>query len=416
MTFYEEMIRMNSNYDIAIVGGGASGMLAAIAAASQKKSVILLEHNDKLGKKILQTGNGRCNLTNYKMDSNCYGKEHAEYAMQVIADFNVEKVIHLFGHMGLLMHDRNGYVYPLADQATQVNDVLNAELKRNQVKVMLETNVEKIMQDNNMFVLVTNNGKIRASKAILATGSMAYPKSGSDGSGYRIAKELGHKIVMPLPALTALEDDSKYHKMISGVRIDADIHLCIDGKEVIAERGELQLTDYGLSGIPIFQISRYAVKALSQKKNVSCRVDFLPSMEQKALQQFLHDKKARGASNIAELFNGMVNKKIMDMLLKKVGLDGNGLVNQLTNKQLILMVEAMKNYEVHITGYKGFDYGQVCQGGISLKEINPYTMESTVIPGLYICGELADVDGICGGYNLQWAWSSGYKAGVNAAK
>lgn len=407
-------MKMKPVMDVIVIGGGASGMMAAISAAKHKKKVLILEHNDKLGKKILMTGNGRCNITNQRMEESCYGKEHSFFAMQVISDFDLKAVMNFFEANGVLLHDRNGYIYPYSDQASQINEAFSILLKHYQVNIHLETHVEQITCSN-QYDIITSRGRYSAKKVILATGSKAYPKSGSDGSGYQLALALGHNIVTVLPALTALEDNTLHHKLVSGVRCDAGLTLMIEGQECARERGELQLTDYGISGIPTFQISRYAVKALHQKKSVTCEIDFLPEFENEYLISFLMKKK-KLCSNLLDLVNGMVNKKILDLMLRHLHLDGQKHTNEISKKDVEQLVGCLKQYPINITGYKSFDYGQVCQGGVSIHEIHPQTMESTILTGLYFCGEIVDVDGICGGYNLQWAFSSGYKAGDSAAK
>lgn len=403
--------------DIIVIGGGASGMMAAISAAGNGKKVLILEHNDKTGKKILQTGNGRCNLTNLKMDNTCFCRENAGYAMKVIMDFDEKAVMNFFHEIGLLLHDRNGYVYPYSDQASSVRDVLNQELKRKSVRIETEIIIEKVIKrEPEEFEIRTTRGVFICNRLILAAGSRAYPKSGSDGSGYEIARKLGHSIVEPLPALTSLKSDFKYAKAVSGVRCNGMVRLLENGKEIIRECGEIQMTDYGISGIPVFQISRYAVQGVFHKKKMICVLDFLPDYTENDLLEFLAHKGKQKDSSMEEAVSGMIHKKLSGMILKLSGCSPDKEVSKYNADDLKRVITNIKNLKMNITGYNSFDYGQVCQGGVSVDEINADSMESKIVKGLYFAGEIMDIDGICGGYNLQWAWSSGYKAGKAAGQ
>lgn len=385
-------------------------MMAAIAASGDKK-VLVIEHNEKLGKKILQTGNGRCNLTNLYMTKECYGAENAEYAFEVIKDFDQQKVMNFFKESGLLLHDRNGYVYPHSDQAAQVNEVLIQKMLACGVEVVTENSIIKAEKKGDSFKINTDKGIFECSKLILAMGSKAYPKSGSDGSGYDLAKKFGHTIVEPLPALTALKSSFKHCKSISGVRCDGQVQVYVNSKLQAAERGEIQLTDYGISGIPVFQISRYAVKGSFEKKNVHCVVDFLPDYSAEELVQFILKKRQNDKLTANDIFSGMINKKLVGMFLKMSSINSDKPGKSVTENEVESFVKNLKSLRFDITGYNSFDYGQVCQGGVDVHEIDCKTMESKIVKNLYFAGEIIDIDGICGGYNLQWAWSSGYKAG-----
>lgn len=403
-----------ANYaDIIVAGAGASGMIAAYYAAITNKSVILLDHNDKIGRKILLTGNGKCNLTNLKMNSECYCRENAEFAMKVISKFDEKDVMNFFTENGLLLHEKNGYVYPNANQAQAVNDFFGMLLKQNNITIFNKVNISDVCRKE-LFVLKTDKGDFSCRKLIIAAGSMAYPKTGSDGSFYNIVKKLGHKVVKPRPALTALQSDFSFLKDITGVRCDGNAELFIDDNCVYSERGEIQITDYGLSGIPIFQFSRYAVCAVDEKKHVSCRIDLLPDYTEKEILEFLH-KRLSDNRCIGEAFAGMINRKLSDMIIRYSGFLGRECSTDFTDEKILKLIDSLKNLEFKITGYKGSDFGQVCQGGVSVDEISPDTMESLLVKDLYFAGEIVDVDGICGGYNLQWAWSSGYVAGKACA-
>lgn len=411
---------MKNFSDVIIIGGGASGMMAAIAASDGTKNVQILEHMDRLGKKILLTGNGRCNLTNHVMSKECYGSETADFAMQVIRDFDEKAVIRFFREAGILIHERNGYVYPNTDQASTINEVLRLELLKHHVRSHTGLEILRIKKNETEgFTVETSRGNFTCKSLILATGSRAYPKTGSDGSGYLLAKSMGHTIVEPLPALTSLHCNSKLLKQASGVRCDGIVRLFIEKEEKEAVRGEIQITDYGISGIPVFQVSRHAVRALSQNQKVFCSLDLLPDYTEKDIFVLLRKKFFEGNAleeklSLEDVVSGMVHKKLSGVVLKDIGYSPTDGISSMKDKDLQKLSHAFKNFSFELTGYHSFDYGQVCQGGVNVREINAETMESKLVKGLYFAGELVDVDGICGGYNLQWAWSSGYKAGKAA--
>lgn len=402
---------MNDLWDLIVIGGGASGMMAAITAAKKPgRRILILERNDKLGKKLLQTGNGRCNLTNLKMDSDCYCRENAEFAMEVIRDFDEKAVTDFFFEAGLLLHNRQGYVYPYSDQAVSVNDVLNLLIRKRNISVSYETVVERISKTD-CFHVITNNKEFCCNKLILAAGGKAYPKTGSDGSGYRLAKSLGHHIVTPLPALTALSGDLKEQKKISGVRCDGIVTLMADGELLGRQRGEIQMTDYGISGIPVFQISRYAVQMLAEGKTVFCEIDLLPDYDEKMVEDMIFHRFQTADFTAGECLSGLLHKKLTALLLLKAGIVAEKKAAKIDHAARMRLVKSIKHFSFTVTGYKDFHFGQVCQGGVPVCELSSTTMESKLVKDLYICGELADIDGICGGYNLQWAWSSGHQAG-----
>lgn len=402
---------MNDLWDLIVIGGGASGMMAALTASEKTgKRILILEQNDKLGKKLLQTGNGRCNLTNLKMDLDCFCRENADFAMRVIHDFDEKAVMDFFIEAGLLLHNRQGYVYPYSDQAVSVNDVLKLLIRKRNISVSYETVVEQISKTD-CFHVKTNRGEFLCEKLILATGGRAYPKTGSDGSGYELAKSMGHRIVTPLPALTSLFCDFKGQKKISGVRCDGTVTLTAEGEVLGRQRGEIQMTDYGISGIPVFQISRYAVQALEKGKKTVCEIDFLPDYDEKQVEKMIFSRFSAREFTAGECLSGLLHKKISEMLLRESDIVAEKKASKISLERLSKLADLIKHFAFSITDYKDFSFGQVCQGGVSVEELDAATMESGLVKNLFVCGELADVDGICGGYNLQWAWSSGHQAG-----
>lgn len=404
---------------IAIIGGGASGMAAAIAAKRQNPSasVVIFEHKDIPGKKILSTGNGRCNLTNEYMDVSCFRSDCSEKILPVIQRFDANDTIQFFQELGILTKSRNGYIYPRSDQASAVLDVLRMELKRLGVEILLNSHVKDVASTKKGFRIFTEEKNYLANKVILATGSKAAKVLGSDGSGYQLAKSFGHKLVPVVPALVQLKVKNFAFSKASGVRADACVKAIINGREIAKDTGELQITAYGISGIPVFQISRYISKALYEKKKAEISVDFIPQMTETELTQFFMNRKQYMKHVDAGGFLiGIFNQKLIPRLLELSEIRQNTKVDTLSIEQIQKLSKQCKNSLLTISDTNGFDNAQICAGGVSLEEIHIQTMESCYQKDLYIVGELLDVDGICGGYNLQWAWATGIIAGEAAAK
>lgn len=414
---------MRENTDIVIIGGGASGLMAAITAAENGARVTVLEHMPRVGKKILSTGNGKCNLTNLKVLPDCYRSSEAGFPVIALGAFMPEDTIRFFRRLGVWTTDKNGYIYPVSGQAQTVLDALREKVESLGITTFLECETEEIARTETGFSVKTNKGVFRAPCLILAAGSMAAPSTGSDGSGYALAKSLGHKVKKPLPALVQLRCKGDFFKAVAGVRTEADVALYTIGKHgekdkfLASDRGELQLTDYGISGIPVFQVSRFAAEALDQKKRVLAAIDFLPQHGAEEFFSMLKEQKASLSDRDVSVFlNGFFHKKLAALVLKAAGIRGEKKVKDLTERELCSIVETVKLGSVEVLAANPFEKAQVCMGGVKTKEVNPSTMESKIVPGLYFAGEILDVDGICGGYNLQWAWTSGFLAGRSAAK
>lgn len=402
---------------VIIVGGGASGLVAAIATARDGADVTIIEQKDRVGKKILSTGNGRCNLTNEYMNAECFRGDDTTIVPQVLKQFGYEETTFFFEDLGVLLKNRQGYIYPISDQASTVLDVLRMEIEHLSVQVVLEESVQHIKKMKKGFAVTTNHSTYFSDAVILATGGKASPVLGSDGSGYGLAKQLRHTISPVVPALVQLIGKGNYFKQISGVRTNATVNLYVDDVFAASDTGELQLTNYGISGIPVFQISRYAAKALYEKKQVTASIDFLPTMTEEELNEFIQTRRQSQSYKTAEdFFVGMFHKKLIGMFLKIAKISLNQAVETILPKQWKQLLALFKYFKVEIEGTNSFDQAQVCAGGVRTTEINPETMESLYVDGLYLTGELLDIDGICGGYNLQWAWATGYIAGKNAAK
>lgn len=405
----------NELKNIIIIGGGPAGMMAAITAAGDGRSVVVLEHMDMCGKKILATGNGRCNFTNTIINAGCYNS-NGDFAMSVINRFDNEELINFFKKLGVYPKVRNGFVYPYSEQASAICRVLTERVKSLGIEVVTSINISRIIKTDFGYKLATDKGTFLADRLIIAAGSKASPKTGSDGTGYHLLNELGINIVKPLPALTSLRSDNKIFKSLSGIRCDAKVSVLYEGDVAAEDTGELQLTDYGISGIPVFQVSSRAVRIIDSEKKVQCSIDFVPFMTNDEFMSYINERiKNDGNNKVYGLFTGLLNSRLTDSLTSYFGLKKDLKLSELGEKEIKKLVLSYKNFNIIFNSYNSFDYAQVCQGGVDVNHINPATMESTQYRHLYFAGEIVDVDGKCGGYNLQWAFSSGYAAGRAAA-
>ncbi len=402
--------------DVIVIGAGASGMMAAITAARRGKSVAILERMNKPGKKILATGNGKCNFTNNNMDASCfYG--NIQLIQSVLSRFSKEEALSFFHEIGIWPKEKNGYYYPNSGQAASVAEALKHELDRLQVPVYLEQEVLDLFPDKYGFWIKTVQTSYTCRNVIIASGLLAAPKLGSDGSMFSLIKELGHRFVPVLPALCGFYAKGMQFSKVAGVRCDANLTLKIDGNTAATEQGELQLADYGISGIPVFQISSPAVRALYEKKSVTVVIDFLPdiSLETLNTEFAMRIGKCETDENADRLLRGLLNQKLIPVLLKHAGIRSDEPLKNISLEKLERLSAGIHDYPVTLEKVRDFEFAQVCTGGIRTEEINEKTLESRLLSGLYFAGEILDVDGICGGYNLQWAWSSGYVAGCSVS-
>ena len=401
---------------VAVIGGGASGMMAAVTAASGGAHVILLEHKDRIGKKILSTGNGRCNFTNTHQEPICYHSEDPLFPWEVVERFNAQAVISFFLQMGVYSKNRNGYIYPNSDQASAVLDAFRMELDRLKVEIRTGIECREIRPGKKGFTILTDQEPVRADRVILCAGSKAAPATGSDGSGYDLAKKLGHRILPVLPALTALKCEEKFFKSIAGVRANGSVSIWSDGECIAKDTGEIQLTDYGISGIPVFQVSRYASKLLYEKKETDAVLDFMPDFTKAQTNAFLRARAETRPDKSAEMFLiGLFHKKLCDLWIRLSKISRQRKAGELTADEIACLTDLIKDFRVRIRETNSYDKAQVCCGGIDTREVDPGTLESVYVPGLYFAGEILDVDGMCGGYNLTFAWASGYVAGQAAS-
>ena len=406
-------------YDVIIVGAGASGLIAAIIAARQGSSVLVIERKEKPGKKILATGNGKCNFTNRFQSTECYRSDDSAFVNKVLSCFDATKTLEFFEELGIYPKEREGYYYPNSEQAASVVQVLVTEGLQLGVQYRYSEAVVEIGTPH--FTVVTESAedkklhKYDGKKLILATGGCASPQLGSDGSGFRLVRDLGHSVIKPLPALVQLKSPNKCCKTASGVRCGARVVAYDQEKQLAMEEGEILFTDYGISGIPILQLSRFLAKSLDKGKKCWLTLDFIKEKTEAELLTMLHKRfKQNRQRTLEEMLVGLFNHKLNFILIKAADLDPNMPSVQLSDRDMKQLVQQMKGFQLQINGTNSFENAQVCAGGVNTKEIDPDTMESRLVKRLYLTGELVDVDGTCGGYNLQWAWSTGYLAGKSA--
>ena len=363
-------------------------MAAAIAAAERGSRVTVLEANDAPGRKILATGNGRCNYTNMHMSADDYHGGR-DTAAAVTGAFDTEDALIFMESCGIYPHMRNGYVYPRSDRADAVRDALVRRMESLGVNVITGCHADEIARVSGGYKVLAGSRTFRCDRLIIAAGSRASEIPGSDGSGYSLVKSLGHSLVPVLPALVGLKTDMKAAARAAGVRTECRADLYIDGSPAGSETGEIQFTKGGISGIPVLQLSRTASAAIYQGRDVRLRLDFLPE---------LSAQEAGDLITVNSDLTGLLPSKLLDMITA-AGQD----------------MSSLKDFEIHITDTMGFEAAQVCSGGVRTDETDPLTCESLIAPGVYITGELLDVDGACGGYNLHFAIATGVLAGCAAA-
>lgn len=401
---------------IVVIGGGASGLIASIYAKTQNTEVILLERNSTFGKKILATGNGRCNYWNQDQDLSHYNSQNKNLLESIITAENQKEIMEFFNRIGIVPKIKNGYYYPYSNQAISIRNALVVEAKKVGVNLISDAYVDSIKKENRKYTITYNNETISCDAVIVATGSKAAPKTGSDGNGYRLLQNLNHTVIKPLPALVQLRSNATYLKEWNGIRSDVNISLMIDKKIIKEESGEIQLTDYGISGICTFNLSSIASRKLNDQKNVSVLINFLPFLQEVPLPWFEKRNSIVKERSIVELLEGLLNDKLIKVILSICKIPLTKKWDQLANKEKNLLVETLTSLKLDITKTNSFDQAQVCSGGVPLAEIDPVSMESIYAKDLYIVGELLDVDGSCGGYNLSFAWISGMLAGKSSRR
>jgi predicted Rossmann fold flavoprotein len=404
---------------VIIVGGGAAGMVAAISARRQGAMVTVLERNPRVGKKLLATGNGRCNFTNINADVNCYSGNDPKFVYSALSAFTVEDTLRFFEKLGIQHKVEDlGKVFPMSGQASSMLDVLLYEMEQSGIQIICSAYVTDLEKKNKRFYIRTESGRIyEGDRVILAAGGKAMPSSGSDGNGLELAAKLGHRITDVFPALVQLMLDGKYFKRIDGVKFVGTAEVLYNKKTLARDRGDILFTNYGVSGPPILQISRKAGELLNQQRQPLLKVVIMDEMGREELREIIKKRIQAGPAKPVDFsFVGLINKRLIPVVLIEAGIeDFKRPVSSLSQFEIEQITQILTDWRFRIRGTKSWPSAQVTAGGIDTREIHQETMESKLTEGLYLAGEIMDIDGLCGGFNLQWAWTSGYLAGQNAA-
>ena len=397
---------------VGVIGGGASGMAAALAAAENKDAqVILMERQTRVGRKLLSTGNGRCNLTNLHAKDGGYHGSAPKFARYAISQFPPEAALQWFHSLGLLtVAEDSGRVYPYSDQANSVVDVLRFGLEQPNITVKLGFEVEKVKKTPNGFRVEAKGETVECDRLIVACGGLAGTKLGGSMSGYKLLRALGHSCTKLRPTLVQLKSGWAGCASLKGVRANCRAEILHNGEKTAESTGQLQFTEYGLSGPVIFEISRDVCQGGGDWK---CRLDFLPEVSANDLRGELTRRRETNLP-VSELLTGILHNRLGRVLTQSAGLAPNAPIREVSDWEIGQAVCAVKALEVSLKEPMGMDSAQVTAGGILTSEFDERTMQSRLVPGLYACGEVLDIDGDCGGYNLQWAWSSGRLAGLHA--
>lgn len=403
-------------YHIGVIGGGASGMMAAVTAAEQGAKVTVLEHSDRLGRKILSTGNGKCNYTNLHISEDDYFGDHPSFVKSALSEFGPRDMMQYLEGYGILSQEkRDGYCYPYSGQASTIRDFFIRRMEELGITVILQAKVEKIHPQKKGFLVETEDKNFSFDRVIFACGGKAAPVTGSDGSAFPLLSSFGLTVHKLYPTLAPLYVCDPECKLLAGVRASGRVTLKVDGQRICADEGEIQFNKETLSGIPVFQLTHDAAPALCEGKEVTIWVDFLPGMDAANTKSYLEQIVAmRRQLTTGQLLEGLVHHKIAAAIIKRLKLSADASAQELTPKQVKKLVSMLHQFVFTVTRQSDFVNAQATRGGVSVEELDQNMMVKKV-PGMYIVGEMMDVDGKCGGYNLQWAWTSGRIAGIHAA-
>lgn len=401
---------------VLVIGGGAAGMMAAISSKNHGADVTILERNNRVGKKILATGNGRCNYTNVDLSINNYHGKNKKFPYSCLSQFNVDSTIEFFERLGITPAiEENGKVFPLSFQSSSILDVLRYELEHLGVEVITDAYVDNIIKKDKFTVILKDGRKFYGDKVIIATGGKAAPNTGSDGNGYVLAQRLGHSIEEIFPGLVKLKLEGDFFKQVDGVKFVGTAELYHDRKLLKKDTGDILFTSYGISGPPILQLSRTALEFLNMGKSVELKISIINKSQRELYDYLQYRFSFMPHKTIETGLIGLINKRLIIPILKKLGIDRNKQIAHLNKDEVGRISSILTDMRFNIIGSTSWQDAQVTAGGVSTYEIDSSTMESKLVKGLYFAGEIVDVDGDCGGFNLQWAWSSGYVAGKNAA-
>ena len=397
------------NYDAIILGAGASGMMAAITAARREKRVLLIEPQEVVGKKLSVTGNGRCNITHDPISLSAYHTDMPKRLESVLSSFDLEATRKFFESIGVSVYNRDGYVYPRSNEARSVVKCMELALEEANVQLITGITPTDIKKTDSGFSVKLGSEIHEAASLVIACGGMAGAEAGGSDSGLLLAKSFNHRVADPFPSLTELFCTGLSFKKLKGVRVHGRVCIIMDGEIISEDVGEIQLTEKGISGIPVFNVSYEAISGLNIKKAITAVVDLFPEMDKEMLRAYIEYRCNIGRRSIEEALLGLLPEKLIPEILKLFALNGKKAA-RLSEIDLDNLCHILKGLALDVCGYGDHARAQVMAGGVLLHDLTD-DLESDSVPGLYFVGEICNVDGICGGYNLQWAWSSGAIAG-----
>ena len=402
---------------VGIIGAGASGVFAALILKQNYIDTTVIERNANALKKIYATGNGRCNFTNRNVSYKNYHGENPKFTISAIKKFDNNNVIEFFNDMGIPEVElENGKIFPKSLQASSIVKQMMCLANHLEVEFIFDSFVDDVRKNGDVFEVKSNDSIYKFDYLIVACGSKAYKKSGSDGNGYILMKKLGHNIVKTHPGIVQLRLNGDSFKKMSGTKFKANAKLVVDEKEVFEFYHDVLFTDYGISGPTILQLSGEAIRAKNMGLDVKIRIDTVDLDENKLYEHLIYIISLNYYKKIKELLVGLINDNLIEEVLNQAGINYDINVCELSKEEIYKLAHTLKNLEFSVSGYKDEDSGQITCGGVDTDEINPSTMESKKIKNLYIIGEIMDVDGDCGGYNLQWAFSSAYSCAMSIIK
>ena len=410
---------------IVIIGGGASGLVAAITAARHGERVTVLERMQRVGKKLLATGNGRCNLTNRRLSATRYHGGTTKFVEGIFNQFGLDKTLSFFESVGVrVQEEEEGKLFPTSQQASSVLDVLRYEMEQLGVIEICETIVQTIQPRRGLLRCHCGEGQtFDANRVVICTGGKSSPNLGSNGGGYKLAQALGHSIIEPFPALVQVQLDAPYLNQLAGVGIQGQGQVWVDGKLQRTETGEFLFAKYGISGTATLQLSRSLSESTLRGCDTRLRLDLFPALSQEALTTLIQERVARSPHKpISFSFVGFLHKRLIPVILQVAAhksfpaiLDPQRVCGDLSHEEIVQIAATLKAWTIPCSGTQSWMFSQVTAGGVDVREIDPVTLESKRTPGVHFAGEVLDIDGDSGGFNLQWAWSTGMIAGTHAA-
>ena len=399
--------------DMIVVGAGAAGLISAITSARAGQKITLLEQNNKIGKKILVSGNGKCNIDNKYITTNRFHGQNPDFIEKVLEDFGVDVVEKFFTSIGLeLIEGKEGKMFPMSLQASSVVELLEYEAKRVGVQIICDCAVTSISKEADTFTVETSQGTKRCKKLLLASGSPAAPQLGGSNSGYAFATKMGHSLIPRHPSLVQLCSEETWVKACAGVKVAGVAQLYANGEYITEKKGDLLFTNYGISGLAILDLSREVSTRLANYDYCELNLDLMPELSKEKLTNLLLNRIEEGSEKPIEIWlHGVMNKKLISIILEQSKCKAKQ-ENDLNRKEVGKLVYTIKNLKLSINDTKGFKGAEVATGGINTTEVNPQTMESKLVPDLYFAGEILDVDGDRGGFNFHFAWVTGLRAAL----